>query len=84
MAQYKVFELAGNPYELYISDKDLGDSFILLREYKTMRGAENYVEAQGLWLNIDKDIVNDSQYNWVGDDYDAHIFDVDNMQILSI
>lgn len=57
-------------YELYITDKELKEPFILVEEFDTMAEAEDYVVNRGDWLMVDEDLVEESE-----DIYpDEHIF----------
>lgn len=73
--KYKVY--AGY-YELFITDKTLTHTLVLVEEFDTMEQAENYVEERGDWLWIDKDLVDDCSFSLEGDDYDNHIFNAEN------
>ena len=75
MGAYKVYE---GYYELYITRKELNSGRVYLaKEFDTMREAEDYVEYREMWLNIDRDLISESQYSWDGDDLENHIFDVE-------
>lgn len=62
-------------YELYITDKDMSDQFVLVAEFDTVPDAENYVDETQDWLWIDRELLDESSYSWDGDDYDEHTFD---------
>lgn len=72
---YKVYE---GYYEMYITQRELNSGRVyLVAEFDTMREAEDYVKYREMWLNIDRDLISESQYDWSGDDLDNHIFDVE-------
>lgn len=62
-------------YELYITDKDMSDQFVLVAEFDTVPEAENYVDETQDWLWIDRDLLDESLFSFDGDDYEIHTFD---------
>ena len=46
----------------------------IVDEFDTMVEAEDFCENSDYWMWIDSDLVNESQYGLVGDDYDLHVF----------
>lgn len=62
-------------YELYITDKDMSDQFVLVEEFDTVPEAENYVDETLDWLWIDRDLLDESLFSFDGDDYEIHTFD---------
>lgn len=62
-------------YELYITDKDMSDQFVLVAEFDTVPEAENYVYDTDDWQWIDRDLLDESLFSFDGDDYEIHTFD---------
>lgn len=62
-------------YELYITDKDMSDQFVLVAEFHTVPDAENYVYDTDDWQWIDRDLLDESLFSFDGDDYEIHTFD---------
>lgn len=67
--KYKVYE---GYFELFVSTKIL--DLTLVNEFDTMAEAEEFCENSDYWMWIDSDLVDESQYSLVGDDYDLHVF----------
>ena len=66
-------------YELYITDKDMSDQFVLVAEFDTVPEAENYVYDTDDWQWIDRDLLDESLFSFDGDDYEIHTFDYEEL-----
>lgn len=66
-------------YELYITDKEMPHGFTLWGEFDTVPEAEEAVEETGDWLWLDRELLDESGYNWDNEDYDTHTFDFEEL-----
>lgn len=66
-------------YELYITDKEMPKTYVLLEEFDTVPDAEYFVEEADDWMWLDRDLIPQSSYEWSGDDYNDHTFDMKEM-----
>lgn len=54
--------------ECFITDKEVTKDWSA--DFKSVPDAENWVDEVGGSLYLDRDVISESQYSWVGDDYD--------------
>lgn len=72
--------------EFYVYETSCGECFITDKEvskdwaatFKSVRDAENWVDEVGGALYLDRDLISESQYSWVGDDYDYNTMTADD------
>ena len=63
-------------YSVIVTDKKL--NLIVIGLFKDVIDAENYINDNNIdyWYFLDKDLVNESQYCWNGEDYENHIIEL--------
>lgn len=71
--------------KFYVYETLCGECFITNKEvtkdwsatFKSVPDAENWVDEVGGSLYLDRDLISESQYSWVGDDYDINTMNAD-------
>lgn len=64
----KIYVYEGFCNECFITDKRVNEDWIVCCSSVTL--AESFVDAVGGVPYLDRDLISESQYSWVGDDYD--------------
>lgn len=77
MREIRVYEVG---YEMIVTDKEIKGAE-LAATFDSVAKAERYVESEEMWLQLDKDLIGESQYSWVGDDYEEHIVDCNSLEV---
>lgn len=72
----KIYVYEGFGGECFITDKRVNEDWIVCCSSVPL--AESFVDAVGGSLYLDRDVISESQYSWVGDDYDYNTMTADD------
>lgn len=76
MKKYRVYV---DHYNVYVTDKEMPKFYEFFGDFDTMKDAEEFADRTIYQLMIDRDLVDESGWSWVGDDYDNYTFDFNEL-----